>query len=119
MAEGVVKWFNSEQGHGMLTALGYAEGDIKVGRRDIFVHYSEIQVNGYKTLDEGEHVSFDIERLPDGRFRARHVTQLGGPPPSWLTDRAGAPPRLRRTRFLLVMLVVVVLIGIIAAFWLG
>jgi len=52
MAEqGVVKWFNETKGY------GFIEVD---GRRDIFVHYSAIQKDGYKTLSEGQEVEFDV-----------------------------------------------------------
>ncbi|MDD4069062.1 MAG: cold-shock protein [Candidatus Izemoplasmatales bacterium] len=48
---GKVKWFNSEKGFGFITT---EEG------KDIFAHYSQIQKNGFKTLEEGEAVSFDV-----------------------------------------------------------
>jgi CspA family cold shock protein len=68
MAEGVVRWFNSEKGHGYIAPDG--------GGPDVFVHYSSIQMNGYKTLDEGERVSFAVGRGPDGE-QATKVTPLG------------------------------------------
>lgn len=53
MAEhGTVKWFNSEKGYGFIEREG---GD------DVFVHFSAIQGEGYKTLEEGQKVSFDVE----------------------------------------------------------
>jgi CspA family cold shock protein len=52
MAQGTVKWFNAEKGFGFITT---EEGN------DVFVHFSAIQADGYKSLEEGEHVSFDIE----------------------------------------------------------
>jgi CspA family cold shock protein len=48
---GVVKWFNSEKGFGFIT---------QEGGPDLFVHYSEIQSNGYRSLNEGDKVEFDI-----------------------------------------------------------
>ena len=52
MAEGTVKWFNSEKGYGFLAPDG--------GGADVFVHYSAIQTNGYKSLDEGQRVEFEV-----------------------------------------------------------
>jgi len=52
MAQGSVKWFNSEKGFGFIAQDG--------GGPDVFVHYSEIQGNGFKTLDEGQRVEFEI-----------------------------------------------------------
>ena len=52
MEKGTVKWFNPERG------IGFIErGE---GVRDVFVHYSAINIDGYKTLDEGATVTFDI-----------------------------------------------------------
>ena len=51
MAVGKVKWFSAEKGYGFIAR---EDGD------DVFVHFSAIQSDGYKTLDEGQNVSFDI-----------------------------------------------------------
>ena len=52
LAQGTVKFFNSEKGYGFIS-----RGD---GEKDIFVHYSNIQGNGYKSLEEGQRVEFDV-----------------------------------------------------------
>lgn len=52
MAEGTVKWFNSEKGYGFIQRAD--------GGPDVFVHYSEIQTNGYKTLEENQKVTFEV-----------------------------------------------------------
>ena len=51
MAQGTVKWFNESKGYGFITA---DEG------KDVFVHFSAIQGEGFKTLNEGQKVSFDV-----------------------------------------------------------
>ena len=67
MAEGTVKWFNSEKGFGFLAPDG--------GGADVFVHYSAIQSRGFRTLDEGQRVSFDVEQGQKGP-QATQVTPL-------------------------------------------
>ncbi len=57
MAEGTVKWFNEAKGFGFIEQ---SEGP------DVFVHFSAIQSEGFKTLNEGQKVSFDIEDGPKG-----------------------------------------------------
>ncbi|MEV5796025.1 cold-shock protein [Streptomyces sp. NPDC052192] len=52
MASGTVKWFNSEKGFGFIEQEG--------GGPDVFAHYSNISGNGYRELNEGEHVTFDV-----------------------------------------------------------
>ena len=66
MAEGKVKWFNEAKGFGFITSEESG---------DIFVHYSSIQSNGFKTLAEGDAVSFDIEQGPKGP-KAINVTKI-------------------------------------------
>lgn len=55
--QGTVKWFNSEKGFGFIQVEG---------GEDVFVHFSAILGDGYKTLDEGQRVSFDIVQGPKG-----------------------------------------------------
>ena len=58
MAQGTVKWFNAEKGFGFI-----AQED---GGDDVFVHYSAIQSQGYKSLDENQKVEFDLTQGPKG-----------------------------------------------------
>ena len=62
--EGTVKWFNATKGYGFITR---ASGD------DVFVHYSAIESDGYKTLNEGQRVEFTITQGPKG-LAATNVT---------------------------------------------
>ena len=66
MAEGIVKWFSEQKGYGFIQQ---EEG------RDIFVHYSSIEMPGFKTLAEGERVSFDVEESDRGPV-AKNVQRL-------------------------------------------
>ena len=52
MTKGTVKWFNAEKGFGFITLEG--------GEQDVFVHYSAIDMPGYKVLEEGQAVSFEV-----------------------------------------------------------
>ena len=58
MAQGTVKWFNAEKGFGFI-----AQED---GGDDVFVHYSAIETQGYKSLDENQKVEFDVTQSPKG-----------------------------------------------------
>ncbi|HUO78446.1 MAG TPA: cold-shock protein [Thermodesulfovibrionales bacterium] len=66
MAQGTVKWFNDSKGFGFITS---EDGS------DVFVHHTSIQGNGFKSLAEGEKVSFDIEKGPKGP-KAVNVVKL-------------------------------------------
>lgn len=52
MASGLVKWFNAEKGYGFIT--------VDDGGQDVFVHYSAIEMNGYRSLAEGQRVEFEV-----------------------------------------------------------
>ncbi|WP_299039790.1 cold-shock protein [uncultured Pseudokineococcus sp.] len=58
MAQGTVKWFNAEKGFGFITPTD--------GGADLFVHHSEIDAQGYRSLDEGQTVEFEIGRGQKG-----------------------------------------------------
>ena len=66
MVTGKVKWFNAEKGYGFITT---DEG------KDVFVHYSAIQTDGFKTLDDGEVVSFEVVQSDRGE-QAANVCKL-------------------------------------------
>ncbi|MDP9403268.1 MAG: cold-shock protein [Actinomycetota bacterium] len=57
MATGTVKWFNAEKGYGFISQ---SEG------ADVFVHFSAIQSNGYRSLEEGQQVEFEVQDGPKG-----------------------------------------------------
>jgi cold shock protein len=59
MATGTVKWFNETKGFGFITPEG--------GGKDLFAHFSAIQEKGFKTLTEGQRVSFDVTTGPKGQ----------------------------------------------------
>jgi CspA family cold shock protein len=65
MAQGTVKWFNAEKGFGFIEQAD--------GGKDVFVHFSAITGNGYKELNEGEAVTFDVEQGPKGPQAANVV----------------------------------------------
>lgn len=117
MADGTVRWFNSERGYGFIVPDG--------GFPDVRVHYSEIQVNGYKTLDPGDRVTFAVVEGRDGGRHAVKVTPLGdrvappgaappdpAPPPAG-TDR---PARVGPVRWILVGLATLLMLGSAGAF---
>ena len=66
MAKGKVKWFSNQKGYGFITS--------DTGK-DVFVHYSAVGGEGYKTLEEGQEVEFEITQGPKGE-QATNVTRL-------------------------------------------
>ena len=66
MATGTVKWFNASKGFGFITIDGGS---------DVFVHHTEIQGEGYRTLDEGQRVECEVKEGPKGQ-QATHVVKL-------------------------------------------
>ena len=67
MSQGTVKWFNSDKGFGFIAVDG--------GGQDVFVHFSAIESNGYRTLEENQRVEFDIVQGQKGP-QAEHVRAL-------------------------------------------
>lgn len=68
MTQGTVKWFNAEKGFGFI--------EIDGGGEDVFVHYKSITGDGFRTLDEGERVEFDVTPGRKGD-QAENVQRLG------------------------------------------
>jgi CspA family cold shock protein len=64
---GTVKWFNSEKGYGFIESEQGA---------DVFVHYSAIQADGFRTLEEADRVEFEVKAGRDGRTQAEEVRRV-------------------------------------------
>lgn len=67
MAKGVVKWFSNQKGYGFITP--------ESSEKEVFVHYSAVQGEGYKTLAEGDKVEFDVTNGPKGE-QATNVRKI-------------------------------------------
>lgn len=67
MATGTVKWFNASKGYGFITPTN--------GGDDVFAHFSAIEMDGYKTLKEGQQVEFEVQDGPKGP-QASHIRAL-------------------------------------------
>ena len=73
MAQGTVKWFNADKGYGFIAVDG---------GRDVFVHFSAIQMDGYRSLEEGQRVEFEItqsDRGPQAETQVAGFTELRVP----------------------------------------
>ena len=64
MPKGKVKWFSNHKGYGFITPES---------GKDVFVHHTEIQVEGYKSLEEGQEVEFEVRQGPKGEQAANVV----------------------------------------------
>jgi CspA family cold shock protein len=67
MPEGTVKWFNNKKGYGFIQPQG--------GGEDVFVHYSSIEMDGYRSLSDGDKVVFELADGPKG-LQARKVQRM-------------------------------------------
>ena len=91
MAQGQVKWFNDAKGYGFIT---------QEGGEDVFVHYSAIQAQGFKSLAEGDKVEFEVTRGPKG-LQAANVRKVWRHPwsrPPDPLEPGGRPRRPARRR---------------------
>jgi cold shock protein len=73
MANGTVKWFNSEKGYGFIA---------REDGPDVFVHYSEIDGYGFRSLEENQAVTFEVAQGPKGPQATRVSIRCGSPPGS-------------------------------------
>ena len=69
MSTGTVKWFNNAKGYGFVTPDD--------GNQDVFIHFSAIEMDGYKTLKEGQKIQFEVSEGPKG-LHAAHVQEAPG-----------------------------------------
>ncbi len=95
MATGKVKWFNNAKGYGFVIA--------EAGGEDLFVHYTSIQMDGYKTLKAGQDVEFDIEHGPKGlhavNIRSFESDSTVGPAPPIERSSCGDDDRSAKPAF--------------------
>src|SRR5262249_47881896 len=92
MTQGTVKWFNGEKGFGFITQDG--------GGADVFVHFSAIVADGYRSLEENQRVEFDVTQGPKGRARSAHLGTIaaGVAHPAGCATPAAAPEPIGRRR---------------------
>ena len=73
MTQGTVKWFNPTKGYGFIAPA--------TGGKDVFVHISAVQKAGFRNLNEGQLVDFEIEEQQNGRAAAINLQRADSPPP--------------------------------------
>src|ERR1700731_2703635 len=81
---GTVKWFNNDKGYGFIK---------RESGEDVFVHHSAIQATGYRTLNEGERVEFDVKQGPKGLQADNARTGAGAQQPPWESVFPRTKPR--------------------------
>ena len=86
MAQGTVKWFNSEKGYGFITQ--------ETGP-DLFVHHSEIDSSGFRSLDEGQRVEFEVGQGQKGPQATAVRASDPATPHPWTADRTSSTPSRR------------------------
>jgi cold shock protein len=75
MVDGIVKWFDVKKGYGFLTSPEITKDDGSL--QDIFVHFSKIQMEGFKKLEASEAVEFSLVRNEEGKPQAENVVPKG------------------------------------------
>ena len=73
MVEGIVKWFDAKKGYGFIVSPEVEE----IKDKDIFVHYTKIQMEGFKKLEAGESISYDLVWSSEGKPQADSVVRQG------------------------------------------
>lgn len=63
--KGIVKWFKNDKGYGFISPLN---GDNSTGGKDVFVHHTSIRMDGYRTLNAGDRVTFEVEEGERGLY---------------------------------------------------
>lgn len=76
---GAVKWFDAKKGYGFIVSPDHKDLVGKDGKpRDVFVHFSKIQMEGFKKLEAGDLVTYDLVWAPDGKPQAENVYKESG-----------------------------------------